>query len=719
MRLCRSLLTLCALAAILSAIPISAQDKGVEIRELLGADTSIPTYHALVVGINDYDHWQDLRQAQPDAESLAGLLRERYGFSKVTLLPKKGETRVTREQILGEFERLTNDLTAKDAILIYYSGHGYYDKKLKVGYWVPSDARETIEGRLAKADWIWNSTLMQYVQAMEARHILIISDSCFSGALFKAGRIELSRKENTWYRRAIQNPSRWGIASGDLETVPDQSVFATKLLQLLRYPQESVFSSSDLAGWLKKEVAEHSGRQPVFGPLNDPKGLQSGEFVFLARKGKEVPGPTMTKPVVETVRPVVVVRERKAELVIQAEPPGAEVWVGGKQEGQAGRTLTIALGQLESKQVPFTLKLAGYQDFLGTVEVKAGKTARPEVIRLKKLDPEPPPPQRAEPKGLPPELLKIVEIPTEDKDRHGNPVRKGTEEDSGWPLEIRHKQTGMHLVFIPAGEFMMGSKLSPKEVLSKYGGKKGWKRFYTGEHPQHKVRLSRPFYLGKYEVTVGQFKAFVEAGKYRTEAETGDGAYGWSGGTWTKKKDFNWKNPGFQQTDDHPVVCVSWNDAQAFCRWAKLKLPTEAQWEYACRAGTTTTRFWGDEDKGAARYANVADEKAKRELNFKYWFKNEDDGYVYTAPAGRFLPNTWGLYDTIGNAWEWCQDWYAEDYYKNSPAADPGGAEKGSLRVLRGGSWYSIPRSVRAADRYWDSPGGRDGYSGFRGLLDF
>ncbi|MBN2291351.1 MAG: SUMF1/EgtB/PvdO family nonheme iron enzyme [Pirellulales bacterium] len=271
---------------------------------------------------------------------------------------------------------------------------------------------------------------------------------------------------------------------------------------------------------------------------------------------------------------------------------------------------------------------------------------------------------------------------------------------------------GMRLKLIPAGEFMMGSPESEEDRDS-------------DESPQHRVRLTRPFYLGIHEVTVGQFSRFVADASYKTEAERGDGAYGWNSETkkWEKNARYNWQNPGFQQSDDHPVVCVSWSDAVAFCDWLSRKegkkygLPTEAEWEYACRGGTTTMYYHGDDPEGLARVGNVADVTAK--AKFSEWNTiSARDGHVYTAPVGQFRPNGFGLYDMHGNVWEWCSDWYDREYYAGSPTDDPTGPSAGSSRVSRGGGWNAAPGYCRSAYRAGDTPGCRFDVLGFRVASD-
>jgi len=265
----------------------------------------------------------------------------------------------------------------------------------------------------------------------------------------------------------------------------------------------------------------------------------------------------------------------------------------------------------------------------------------------------------------------------------------------------------MRLRLIQAGEFLMGSPDDDKDAAH-------------DEKPQHRVRITRPFYLGVHEVTRDQFRRFVDEAGYRTEAEKdGKGGYGWNEETknFEQNPRYTWQNPGFEQTDDYPVVNVSWNDAVAFCKWLSdnekttYRLPTEAEWEYACRAGTTTRYSFGDDPKGLAAVGNIADGTAE-----KYPGSGPiaaRGGYVYyTAPVGRFQPNAFGLCDMHGNVWEWCSDWYDADYYRQSRVDDPAGAEGAAVRVIRGGS--RGPQYARSAYRHGTGPGDRHCFLGFR-----
>jgi formylglycine-generating enzyme required for sulfatase activity len=267
----------------------------------------------------------------------------------------------------------------------------------------------------------------------------------------------------------------------------------------------------------------------------------------------------------------------------------------------------------------------------------------------------------------------------------------------------------MELVRIPAGRFQMGSPLAEKGRRS--------------DEEQHNVEITGDYYLGKYEVTLRQFRAFVKDTGYRTEPETdGQGAWGYNEETGKiegRKPKYNWQSTGFAQTDEHPVVNVTWNDATAFCRWLAqrtrkpVRLPTEAEWEYACRAGSTTRFYSGEDPETLARVGNVADGSAKKK--FPDWQSTiaAEDGYVFTAPVGQFRPNRFGLYDMHGNVWEWCQDWLGP--YRDLSAKDPLQDKGNGVRVMRGGSWGKrIPQICSSALRFSGAPSSRDLDVGFR-----
>ena len=288
-----------------------------------------------------------------------------------------------------------------------------------------------------------------------------------------------------------------------------------------------------------------------------------------------------------------------------------------------------------------------------------------------------------------------------------------TDPATGLPTRIVHKESGIVLVLVPAGEFLMGS---PEEEPDR-----------SNSERQHRRVIRKPFYLGETEVTVGQFRKFVTATRYETDAERGapDGGEGGRGAfaatpdgdrTWTATA--SWKNPfpnlnDYCVQENHPVVHVSWNDAQRFCAHYGLRLPSEAQWEYACRAGSRTRFPWGESEGGGKGYANVADETSKKRFPRTNVLFPFDDGVALISAVGRYKPNAWMLRDMVGNVEEWCQDAhgkYPEDGADESAAEGDGGA----ARVLRGGSWIGNQGTSRSGARIGMRPTSRRDFQGFR-----
>jgi formylglycine-generating enzyme required for sulfatase activity len=278
------------------------------------------------------------------------------------------------------------------------------------------------------------------------------------------------------------------------------------------------------------------------------------------------------------------------------------------------------------------------------------------------------------------------------------------------------------LVDLPSGAFMMGD-----DSVWAYDG--------DGEGPVHEVEV-RPLRVDVYAVSNARFTDFVSATGYETDAER----YGWSfvfGGLlpddfpdtrsvaaapwWRQVEGASWRRPVGPHSEvddvgDHPVVHVSWNDAQAYCAWSGTRLPTEAEWEYAARGGIARTAFpWGDDlEPGGEHRMNV----------FQGTFPAHDtgaDGYAGTAPVDAFPANGFGLHNVTGNVWEWCADWYDATYYARSPRSDPRGPERGDVRVMRGGSYLchlSYCKRYRVSARSASEPNSSTGNVGFRVVAD-
>lgn len=276
------------------------------------------------------------------------------------------------------------------------------------------------------------------------------------------------------------------------------------------------------------------------------------------------------------------------------------------------------------------------------------------------------------------------------------------------------------LALVPPGSYRMGTAPDAAEVDRT-----------TGETPQVDIALGKPFMIGATEVTVGEFRRFVEDSGYDPPL----GCRVWSGGQWVHDRDRSWRDPGFAQppADQDPVVCVNWVDARAYADWLAAKsglsyrLPSEAEWEYVARGGTAFPRFWGEEDSQelvsislACDYANVFDASAVDAYALPWPNANCRDGAAGIAPVGRFKPNAFGAYDVIGNAREWLQDCFTASY-KGRPQDGRAWTWQGGcgLKAVRGGSWASRPRDARAAARDAEAPGLRQSDLGFRVARDY
>ena len=320
---------------------------------------------------------------------------------------------------------------------------------------------------------------------------------------------------------------------------------------------------------------------------------------------------------------------------------------------------------------------------------------------------------------------------------HANPGTDASPATEPSP-HVLENTLGMRFVRVPAGSFQMGGDETPEQWAQDFPRYERDRFLKLGdEAPVHTVRITRPFYLGQHEVTVGQFRAFVQASGYTPESVAdGTGGYGYNPdydpsktvrGDAFEGRDprYSWEHPGFPQTERSPVVNVTWNDAVAMARWLSqtegrtYRLPTEAEWEYACRAGSRTPYFHGRDPAGLTAVANVFDAAAAPHWpRWQAYALPGNDGHAFTAPVGSYPPNAFGLHDMLGNAWEWVSDWHADDTYARSPAEDPPGPAEGQVKVRRGGSWHTWAFYARCGFRNWNTPQTRYTLVGMRLLLE-
>ena len=275
----------------------------------------------------------------------------------------------------------------------------------------------------------------------------------------------------------------------------------------------------------------------------------------------------------------------------------------------------------------------------------------------------------------------------------------------GVGVSLSDDQIGVEFVLIPPGSYTMGTARSELRALMA-GEPLARREQIRSEAPQNGVTISRAFYLGRTEITRGRFRMFCEADEYETEVELSQGGWGRRDGRWLRSPEFSWRFIGdeIELTDDHPAVNLTWNDAAAFVDWANTlepgvvyRLPTEAEWEYACRAGHEEYWSWGNEPEQAGDFS---------------WFQGNSGNQPH--PVGAHKPNAFGLYDMHGNESEWCRDVYLDVAYVRRPSSDPFiGPARGwvPLRVRRGGSFLDPPSSIRSNARVGQDPGNPTGGS--------
>lgn len=401
---------------------------------------------------------------------------------------------------------------------------------------------------------------------------------------------------------------------------------------------------------------------------------------------------------------LILARSGRGTVKIEVDDPNVSVFIDDDETTTEGLRDPIAL-----KVGDHMLIVKRGEDVVETRQFTINKGSNPPVM-ITSLDRNPSSSAAASnhTRLMPPNILPCVApFSGEQAKQH----QKDWADHLGVTIGLENS-IGMHLALIPPGEFLMGAPQS--DTLAE-----------KHELPQHRVTILKPFYLGIHEVTLGNFGEFVQATGYKTEPERdGKGGQGFNKVTRRLETDkiiYSWKNPGWSQSVDHPVVNVTWNDAVEFCKWLSQKegrtyrLPTEAEWEHACRSGSQT-RWWMGDDISFLR-SNIADIALRRA--FPSWKDtvDSDDGYSFTAPVGRFEPNPFGLHDVHGNVVEWCSDWFDPNYYSHSPQVDPQGAAVSQRRVTRGGSWPFGTRHARATRRTPLPAGFRAHDVGFRIVL--
>ena len=654
----------------------------------------IGTYRALIIGISDYKDSRipDLETPLNDAQTMAGLLKTKYGFVVKTLLNRKA----TKKAIYNALRNLAARARPNDSVLIYYAGHGDLDRQYDDGWWIPVDAKAG-----DPVTYLDNVQVQKAMRSMNARHVLLISDSCYSGSLFGQARAMPPVINSRYYLGLYNEKSRWGMTSGNKTPVADDgtgghSVFAYQLIKELRKNSKKYLSTQELYTRIAPIVSNNSEQTPLCRPIRNT-GDQGGEFVFIASSGAVVYAPSKSKA--------------SAFLSVESNIKGARVLVDGRDIGSTD----LSRVKVSTGEHLIRVEKDGYEAYIKRMNFEKGRSMSMFVV----LNPKSSPKGRlyidTQPGTAKVRILNIGPgfyqgMDLEAGRYHVEVSASGYETKKVWVsldagedknLDIRLKPVakavsgkkttnslGMEFVYIKPGTFMMGSPSSEPGRRS--------------DEKQHQVTLTKGFYMQTTEVTQGQWRAIMG------------------------NNPSHFKNCG----DDCPVEKVSWNDAQGFIRKLnqkegtdKYRLPTEAEWEYAARAGSTTVFANGGISELKCGYDSNLDAMGWYCGNSGVTYSGCYDASRWggpkcagTHPVAKKQPNAWGLYDMHGNVWEWCQDWYGKNYPSGS-VIDPTGRSSGSDRVNRGGSWLSDARGCRSANRRRSKPGYRNRYLGFRLVL--
>ena len=652
--------------------PSSEKSWGEIAAELVGYDGFTKSY-ALVVGISDFTGGYRGLPTEEDPIRIRDFLINEAGFDYVHVLTEEQVTYPRLRQLMvNVFPRLVD---GDDRFFFYWCGHGTQQPNRhggQVGYLpLASSERDDFASMVSMED------VRRWDNLIDGRHVLFFLDACLSGLAGTASKAETQQIEFN----DLVKPAHHLITAGtkEEETIAGDrwggSVFTHAFLRAVRvaadtdsldFPKDGVVSLFELIKHVRDYVpreARSAGWNKAITPQLRDLGGSDGEFFFVTSE------------------------ERLAELERRGETPSGELR-GGQAVSKGDETPALSPSRI--RQVQEMLTELGFQP--GEPDGVFGARTRAAIIAF----------QRSIGEAATGELSEAEELQLAlaYADRQASEPAAASDEPAS---PFRDCPDCPEMLVIPAGSFTMGSPASEE-------GRE------DDEGPQREVLISS-YALGRYEVTRRQFARFVS----ETGHETGRCAY-WDVEAGEAKwgDDRNWRSPGFEQTDDHPVTCVSWEDAQAYVAWLskttgeRYRLPSEAEWEYAARAGTTTRYFWGDESDSACSFANGHDVTGKRENKFAWTSFSCDDDHAQTAPVGQFDPNSFGVYDMTGNVWEWVEDKYHENYEGAPTEGSAWVVGNNSARVLRGGSWFYIPRYLRSANRIRYEPYDRNSYIGFR-----
>mgnify|MGYP000945666556 CR=1 FL=1 len=622
--------------------------------------------YALFFAVNDYDYWEDLANPISEVEAIAKDLKDLYGF----------ETEIVRnpdrKTILDKIEVYRQKTYAQDAqLLIFFSGHGEFNEATKQGYFVPKNGQKN---DIYGDSYIEYEGLKRRISSLPCEHILLALDACYSGTADesiamrgdpgKRPGANADAERERYISTSLQYKTRLMLTSGAKVRTPDKSQFVAKFLEALRSRggQDGLLNIAETLGYLNT-----ANPKPVARAFEEHE--PGGEFLFVL--SDTVGTPAATKPpegMDKTTLDLTAWKEASAQNTIEAYGLYKKTYCpdGAFCEAADAKINTI---REKDKQAWNSSQKANtvvdYRDYLTKFPSGQYRTEANEaiiaieaaiVVQRDNLAWD--------------EAVKKHTIEAYRKYQTEFPKGRAFDEASARIKSLQDPtwlDDGM--VFVMGGTFTMGCTTEQDSDC------------FSNEEPKHQVTIS-DFYIGQYEVTQAEWRKVMGS---------------------DPPKLYN------KGCDQCPVEEVSWNDIQEFLKklnaqtGKQYRLPTEAEWEYAARGGSLGTGY---------KYAgsNSIDDVAWYNANSKT--ANTFGDQKTTRPVGQKKANELGLYDMSGNVYEWCSDW--KGTYPSSAQTNPVGPSSGSYRVIRGGSWYSVPQLCRVASRYYGTPDLRYNVVGFR-----
>ena len=671
---------------------------------------------AVIVGNRTYadDRVPEVAYAHNDAEAFKRFVTGCLGYDADNVIDLRDATKSQLETafgVKGNAEGLLwryIDAEGGSDVVVFYSGHGVPGKAGR-GYLLPTDSNpDTAELNGYPIDLLYEN-----LGGLQTRSTTVFLDACFSGG---SPRGMLIRSASPVYVEADVSGAAAGLtvltaASGAQLASWDEEarhgLFTEHLLDALYGKADA----DDDGRVTARETKLHLDRTMTraarreFGRVQDA-GLHGDESAVLSFSSTDgwSSRPTLGPP--PAVFTVLAEPADARVRILNIGPPyraGMELAAGSYQveasaPGYATKTETVLHGAtptmhrmaLSRPGQAFTIAAEPAQASVRLVD-------HPEAYRPGML--------------LPPGSYRVeasaegYETATETVLHGAEPTVRRIALRKAGPRageKFRDCPECPEMAVLPAGSYRMGSP-------SYEQGRQ------DNEGPVHDVTFGAPFAIGVYEVTVAEFGRFADETGY----SAGSSCWTFEGGKYEERTGRGWRNPGFGQSGGHPAACVNWNDAQAYAAWLSrrtgedYRLPSESEWEYAARAGTATSRYWGEGESGQCGHANGADASLKE--RYSQWPTSScRDGHAHTAPGGSFTANGWGLHDMLGNVWEWTED-CSNGSYAGAPA-DGSAWEYGDCakRVFRGGSWGDGPSVLRAAYRFGGTAGVRNSSFGFR-----